>query len=722
MLDDVRVFKDEVLGRGPNGLVVAGTWRGQPVAVKCLTESSAVTTRHCNEDELASLTEEERHKRLVRDVVTETAFLVSLRHRNVVQILGVTTHPVSGLPCVVTERLLESIAQRRWRDPSSTGHMNLRDVVDVALDVVAGLRYLHESTSPVAHRNLSSKNVLLTVEGKAKIGGLGMAKVLRNRESSTTLPGEDEYMPPEVAVGESPSYSVKIDIFSLGVLVMEMANHQAPKPKARFGRRGVGITLVSETKRRADDLAELKRCQPALLPFVECCLKEEKRRPPAAQCDILLTRIRTNNKNYQKSRFTLDRSGEDSDYSLAAAPTTGLGPGSNKPFLDGAKRNSMASLSAGNLALPGVAGEHNKVTRCSSLDTIPSSPSSPLQKTLTYSKLSRMSLNVDGFFTEYSAGRNSPQPPPVLTATPARSGYEVEESEMYEAVADSTDQDRPSRNGLDVRRRERKLLNSTPFDDYAEPLRGEDPGENYLEPNDIAVGDDYVQPHDALAEAADNGDDTLYIEPQDTRTPKKTKNGLPDHGYEDIPDVDEFYDEVMSGRQVPVISSGGEDCFPSDETYDDVRECCGIARPPTPKYTAPSPKRPATPKKAVPQLPPTPAARTFAYTPPCSPPEVIPRQPVVPPPLPSLPDKPSPVMARKKSPPPLPDKLTSPPAGSQNTTSTSKPQTSPPIAPRMKRNSSSSSVGAGSSTVTSPTQPGSPRIPAKVRRIEAFHR
>ena len=60
-----------------------------------------------------------------------------------------------------------------------------------------GMAYLHGRDKPLIHRDLSSKNVLLTKEGVMKIADFGQSKLLQNHTGSmmTTQPGTIAYMP-----------------------------------------------------------------------------------------------------------------------------------------------------------------------------------------------------------------------------------------------------------------------------------------------------------------------------------------------------------------------------------------------------------------------------------------------------------------------------------------------------------------------------------------------
>ena len=79
----------------------------------------------------------------------------------------------------------------------------------------------------ILHRDLKSQNLFLTKRGILKLGDFGIARVLSNTKSKAkTVVGTPYYLSPEIIRNEG--YSFKSDIWSLGVLLYEMAALQPP--------------------------------------------------------------------------------------------------------------------------------------------------------------------------------------------------------------------------------------------------------------------------------------------------------------------------------------------------------------------------------------------------------------------------------------------------------------------------------------------------------------
>jgi NIMA (never in mitosis gene a)-related kinase len=87
------------------------------------------------------------------------------------------------------------------------------------------IKHCHDKK--ILHRDLKSQNLFLTKVGILKLGDFGIARVLSDtRSKARTVIGTPYYLSPEII--RSEGYSFKSDIWSLGVLLYEIAALQVP--------------------------------------------------------------------------------------------------------------------------------------------------------------------------------------------------------------------------------------------------------------------------------------------------------------------------------------------------------------------------------------------------------------------------------------------------------------------------------------------------------------
>jgi len=113
---------------------------------------------------------------------------------------------------------LKEILRRR-------GVISPSGILHVMVQVCEAMAYAHEQK--VVHRDIKSANTMWTRDKKAKIMDFGLAKVLEEvRNHTTVVSGTPYYMSPEQTLGKNVDH--RTDIYSLGVMVFEMATGTVP--------------------------------------------------------------------------------------------------------------------------------------------------------------------------------------------------------------------------------------------------------------------------------------------------------------------------------------------------------------------------------------------------------------------------------------------------------------------------------------------------------------
>ena len=213
------------IGCGSYGRVYEGTLNNEPVAVKMLHES---------------LRDSLDFKLVVDKFRKECELLQQLNHKNVVTLIQYRISYSS--PSVLITELLDCDLGK-YITSLQPGKIPFPEVVSITLDVAQGLHYLHYECNPaIVHRDLASKNILLTKTRQAKIADVGIAKFFPRKQSkmfASPVPGTPLYLAPETWPHEETTettatlpdvaYNEKIDIFSFGVVLMEAINGRQPK-------------------------------------------------------------------------------------------------------------------------------------------------------------------------------------------------------------------------------------------------------------------------------------------------------------------------------------------------------------------------------------------------------------------------------------------------------------------------------------------------------------
>lgn len=227
----------------------------------------------------------------VRRFDEECRLLSQLRHPNIVQFLGVYTERGMQAPILVMEFLptnLTSCVETHLAPCVDGRHTNIHPEISYSIlhDVALGLNYLHNQVPPIVHRDLSSNNVLLTSNMKAKISDLGVAKMLdlsplqvSRVAFNTHTPGTPAYMPPEAMIS-NPMYDVSIDVFSFGVMIIHVFSGKWPEPQGGQIRIERGKMIpVSEAERREVYLRVVGNKHPLMNLILRCIDNDFQARP-----------------------------------------------------------------------------------------------------------------------------------------------------------------------------------------------------------------------------------------------------------------------------------------------------------------------------------------------------------------------------------------------------------------------------------------------------------
>ncbi|CAK9322438.1 unnamed protein product [Citrullus colocynthis] len=211
-----------LIGSGSYGQVYKGVLPdGTTVAVKVLHTQSGNSTKSFNR---------------------ECEVLKRIRHRNLIRIITACSLPdfkALVLPYMANGSLDNHLYQRSpTSSASGSSDLNLIERVNICSDIAEGMAYLHHhSPVRVIHCDLKPSNVLLKDDMTALVSDFGISRLMTpgigsatvenmGKSTANMLTGSIGYIAPEYGFGSTAS--MKGDVYSFGVLVLEMVTRKRP--------------------------------------------------------------------------------------------------------------------------------------------------------------------------------------------------------------------------------------------------------------------------------------------------------------------------------------------------------------------------------------------------------------------------------------------------------------------------------------------------------------
>ncbi|KAI1770190.1 hypothetical protein F4818DRAFT_446484 [Hypoxylon cercidicola] len=262
-----RWFKGELIGKGTYGRVYLGmnATTGEFLAVKEVEVNPK-----------AAAGDKNKMKELLKALDQEIDTMQNLDHVNIVQYLGCERKEtsISIFLEYISGGSIGSCLRKH-------GKFEEPVVSSLTRQTLSGLAYLHREG--ILHRDLKADNILLDVDGTCKISDFGISKKTDNiygNDKTNSMQGSVFWMAPEVIRSQGEGYSAKVDIWSLGCVVLEMFAGRRPWSK----EEAVGAIYKianGETPPIADDVRDA--ISPYALGFMLDCFTVDPRERPTAE-------------------------------------------------------------------------------------------------------------------------------------------------------------------------------------------------------------------------------------------------------------------------------------------------------------------------------------------------------------------------------------------------------------------------------------------------------
>ncbi|XP_012833988.1 PREDICTED: probable receptor-like protein kinase At5g39020, partial [Erythranthe guttata] len=193
----------EKLGQGGYGSVYKGKLRsGHDVAVKVLAKPSSNG----------------------QNFINEVATIGRIHHVNVVKLVGYCAE--RSKRALVYDFMPNGSLEKYIFNKEKGNSLNLKRKYEIAIGVARGIEYLHRGCDiQILHFDIKPHNILLDENFTPKISDFGLAKFYSTDNTTVTLTavrGTIGYVAPELMNRSIGGVSYKADVYSFGMLLMEM--------------------------------------------------------------------------------------------------------------------------------------------------------------------------------------------------------------------------------------------------------------------------------------------------------------------------------------------------------------------------------------------------------------------------------------------------------------------------------------------------------------------